>query len=99
MYETLHRKQLHMVTFIRPRYSAVEQAEAQPRCSGVVAECGPAFPPWGLQPGHEEDLRALLVVADTQPVPERGDQADVGELAAEEGRVQVHRYGGGVGGG
>src|ERR1700689_5392175 len=63
----------------RPRWRAV--------VSGEVLESGPGRGPGRLQPGHQVDRDALLVVADPEPVVEGGDFPDVGELAPEEGGI------------
>src|SRR5690242_5488544 len=65
----------------------------------VAAEGGPGRGPRGLQSGGQVDRHSLFVVVDAEAVPERGDLADVGELATEQFRVEVHRDGRGVGGG
>src|SRR5689334_22927361 len=62
--------------------------------SAVVAERGPGPRPGRPQARGDVDLHALLVVADAHAVPERAGEPDVGELAVEKRRVQVHRDGG-----
>src|SRR4029077_5400038 len=69
------------------------------RGSRGLPERGPGPAPRRPQPGGEIDRRSLLVVVDAEAVPERGDAADVGELAAEQSGVDVHRDRRGVSGG
>src|SRR5215469_16532074 len=74
-----------------------------PRCqtagewlSRVVAERRPCCRPRGPQPGREEDLHALLVVADAKPVPESRDKPNVPEFAPQQRGINVHRNSCGV---
>src|ERR1017187_3280926 len=58
--------------------------------SGEVLEGRPGLGPGGLQPGHQVDRGALLVVADPEPVGECSDLPHVAELASKEGGIHVH---------
>lgn len=49
-----------------------------------MAERLPRLGPRGTKAARDEDLRALLVVRDAEPVLEGGDEADMGELAPQE---------------
>src|SRR5229473_6935248 len=78
-----------------PRVNAQRRAARGPPLSsrpgsGEVLERGPHLRPGRLQPAHQVDRGTLLIVADTEPVVERGDLPDAGELALEEGRIHAH---------
>src|SRR5450631_2787684 len=66
--------------------------------SGVVAKRRPGPLPGRPQAGGQVERRALLVVADADPVLERRDLPDPGELAAQQRRVQADDDRGGVAG-